>query len=228
MASRAITARLPGSIRTLARVDSMLGPDEDQLMDKHLERDARDVLNNLGEKSARFSGKTILVTGAGGFLGCHFLHYFALLNTSGALNEPVRVIATDSFIRGEPDWLGGISEQIQVEKQDIVSQREFVPAHFVIHAASIASPMYYRQHPIETMDANVQGLRNLLEFGLQRPFESMLFFSSSEIYGDPDAANIPTPETYRGFVSCTGPRACYDESKRYGETMCTAFHQVHG
>ena len=55
-----------------------------------------------------------------------------------------------------------------------------------------------------------------------------LFFSSSEIYGDPAPDAIPTPETYRGNVSCTGPRACYDESKRYGETLCVNFARQHG
>jgi nucleoside-diphosphate-sugar epimerase len=55
-----------------------------------------------------------------------------------------------------------------------------------------------------------------------------LFFSSSEIYGDPVASEIPTAETYRGNVSCTGPRACYDESKRYGETLCTVFARQYG
>nr|MBA2245301.1 NAD-dependent epimerase/dehydratase family protein [Gemmatimonadota bacterium] len=49
----------------------------------------------------------------------------------------------------------------------------------------------------------------------------------SEIYGDPDPQHIPTPESYRGNVSCTGPRACYDESKRYGETLCVNFAQVY-
>src|SRR3546814_2356729 len=66
------------------------------------------------------------------------------------------------------------------------------------------------------MDANVNGLRSLLEHARRSraggtPVEGFLFFSTSEIYGDPDPANIPTPETYRGNVSCTGPRACYDE-----------------
>ena len=49
--------------------------------------------------------------------------------------------------------------------------------------------------------------------------------SSSEIYGDPEPSCIPTPETYRGLVSCTGPRSCYDESKRFGETFVHIFHQ---
>ena len=58
--------------------------------------------------------------------------------------------------------------------------------------------------------------------------KGFLFFSSSEIYGDPDSKNIPTKESYRGNVSCTGPRACYDESKRVGETLCHIFHNIRG
>ena len=61
-----------------------------------------------------------------------------------------------------------------------------------------------------------------------RPVEGFLFYSSSEIYGDPAAEAIPTPETYRGNVSCTGPRACYDESKRFGETLCVVYAQQEG
>ena len=80
------------------------------------------------------------------------------------------------------------------------------------------------------MDANINGLRNLLEYTKKQkdgkhPVEGFLFYSSSEIYGDPSPENIPTPEDYRGFVSCTGPRSCYDESKRYGETLCVNFAQ---
>ena len=105
--------------------------------------------------------------------------------------------------------------------------------HYIIHAASIASPTYYRSYPIETMDANVTGLRSLLGYAVRQqkrdvPVEGFLFFSSSEIYGDPPAAYIPTPETYNGNVSCTGPRACYDESKRYGETLCVNFAGQYG
>ena len=86
--------------------------------------------------------------------------------------------------------------------------------------------------PIETMDANIDGLRNLLDYARPgadaSPVEGFLFYSTSEIYGDPPPENIPTPEDYRGNVSCTGPRACYDESKRYGETLCVNFARQHG
>jgi nucleoside-diphosphate-sugar epimerase len=104
---------------------------------------------------------------------------------------------------------------------------------YIVHAAGIASPTYYRQHPLETMDANITGLRLLLDRVVEADerrwqTDGFLLFSSSEIYGDPPPEHIPTPETYRGNVSCTGPRACYDESKRYGETLCVNFARQHG
>jgi nucleoside-diphosphate-sugar epimerase len=104
---------------------------------------------------------------------------------------------------------------------------------YIIHAAGIASPIYYRLHPLETMDANIDGLRGLLEYARarvegKRDFGGFIFYSSSEIYGDPAPDRIPTPEDYRGNVSCTGPRACYDESKRYGETLCVVFARHYG
>ena len=88
--------------------------------------------------------------------------------------------------------------------------------------------MFYQQHPLETIDVNVRGTRNLLETCRTQPVRAMLHLSTSEIYGDPSADAIPTRESYRGLVSCTGPRACYDESKRLSETQCAIYHQKHG
>jgi dTDP-glucose 4,6-dehydratase/UDP-glucuronate decarboxylase len=198
-------------------------------MQPTLSDDARGVMAELGQINRRFAGKTILLTGAAGFLGCHFIHYFLSLNDSILAAQPCRLIAWDNFSRGTPLWLEPLLPRPDLicETRDIVKAREFPAVDFMIHAASIASPIFYRQHPIETMDANVIGLRNLLDAAAARPVESLLFFSTSEIYGDPGAGDIPTPETYRGNVSCTGPRACYDESKRYGETLCVNFWQAH-
>ncbi len=198
-------------------------------LNSHLLRDASEVMQNLGAACRRFTGQRILLTGAAGFLGSQFMHCFAALNDSGQLKKPCRVIALDNLMRGAPDWLAPFKKRpdFQVAGRDIVRAKKFPDADFIIHAASIASPVYYRKYPIATMDANVIGLRNLLDHAVAHPVKSFLFFSSSEIYGDPDPANIPTPETYRGSVSCTGPRACYDESKRYGETLCVNFHAEH-
>lgn len=195
----------------------------------HYLRDAGEVIAGLGDLNERLAGKHVLLTGAAGFLGVQFVHYFAALNDSGRLSRLCRLVATDSFIRGRPAWIDALNGRadISIEQADIVRQRDFAAFDFIIHAASVASPIFYRQHPIETMDANVIGLRNLLDHAVKKKPQGFLFFSTSEIYGDPDAANIPTKETYRGNVSCTGPRACYDESKRYGETLCVNFHKVH-
>jgi UDP-glucuronate decarboxylase len=98
---------------------------------------------------------------------------------------------------------------------------------YVIHAAGIASPFYYRAYPLETLEVAITGTRNALELAT-RQHARFTFFSSSEIYGDPDPVHVPTQESYRGSVSCRGPRACYDESKRVGETLCYVFHEKFG
>ena len=190
-----------------------------------IQQDINEIINKID--NSRFSGKTILLTGAGGFLGTYFVHYFTILNDKKLLEEPCKLCLVENFIRGVPDWFDSIRgrEDVQIIEGDINKQLDLPKSDFVIHAATIASPTYYRLYPIETMDANVIGLRNLLDFVKENPCESFLFFSTSEIYGDPDPENIPTKETYRGNVSCTGPRACYDESKRYGETLCVNFYQ---
>lgn len=199
-------------------------------MNHHFIRDAEEVIARLGALSERFAGRRILLTGAAGFLGTQFVHYFLRLNDAGVLSAPCHLVALDNYLRGLPDWLDELKHRrdLTVGQVDIVATRDFGEHDFVIHAASIASPTFYRQFPIETMDANVSGLRNLLDHALQRKPEGLLYFSTSEIYGDPDPAHIPTDENYRGHVSCTGPRACYDESKRFGETLCVNFARVHG
>ena len=176
-----------------------------------IKQDITEIISQID--NSRFNGKTILLTGGGGFLGTYFVHYFMTLNDLNINEIPCKLYIIENFIRGVPSWFESIKNRNDVEmiEADINKPLSLPKSDFIIHAATIASPTYYRRHPIETMDANVIGLRNLLDFAKDNPCESFLFFSTSEIYGDPDPANIPTKETYRGNVSCTGPRACYDE-----------------
>jgi UDP-glucuronate decarboxylase len=188
-----------------------------------VEQDLAYITGALKEEFAKLQGEKLLIVGGAGFLGYYLVQ--------SALKAGVDVTVYDNFMRGIPDWLLGLESnaRLTVTKHDITQP---MPADadftYLIHAGSIASPTFYRNYPIETMDANVNGLRNLLEYGKVNPVKGFLFYSSSEIYGDPDPAFIPTPEDYRGYVSCTGPRACYDEAKRYGETLCVNFARVHG
>ena len=185
----------------------------------------------------KMSGQRLLITGGAGFLGYYLVQSITHWNEHYSPEKKIDITVWDNFSRGVPSWLTALQEtrQLKVAKRDL---RDPLPVdmgdvQWIVHAASIASPTIYRQDPIGTMDANITGLRSLLDYALkqkhaEKPVMGFLFFSSSEIYGDPDPANIPTAETYRGYVSCTGPRACYDEAKRYGETLCVNFARQHG
>lgn len=192
------------------------------------------IYENLEEEFEKMSGKHLLITGGAGFLGYYLLQSIFYWNKISAESRYIKLTVYDNYMRGVPAWLVNLEydRNLTLVKHNIVEPLppDIGNFQYIIHAAGIASPIYYRAHPIDTMDANVNGLRNLLEYCSKQkangePIEGFLFYSSSEIYGDPDPTNIPTPETYRGYVSCTGPRACYDESKRYGETLCVNFAQ---
>lgn len=195
------------------------------------------ICGNLSVELARMSGKKLLVVGGAGFLGYYLVQTILHWNSHADEVGKIQITVFDNYVRGVPDWLTRLDglPALKLVKHDITCPlpENMDDFQFIIHAASIASPTYYRKFPIETMDANVNGLRFLLEYCLEQkkrkgsPVEGFLFYSTSEIYGDPPSTDIPTPETYRGNVSCTGPRACYDESKRYGETLCVNFARQH-
>jgi len=214
----------------------MIPPDARARAEQVRSEDLSRIIQWLDADLARMSGARLLITGGAGFLGYYLVQVPLTWNDAHPDDPPIRVTVLDSYIRGAPAWLEGLAVRPDLDLR-AVDVREPLPTdlddvEWIIHAAGIASPTYYRAHPIETMDANITGLRSLLDLAsgrpADRPVRGFLFFSSSEIYGDPEPAAIPTPETYRGSVSCTGPRACYDESKRYGETLCVNFARERG
>ena len=190
----------------------------------------------IGPSAAgRFNGATVVITGCAGFLGYYFTQYFLRHAQDLGIRK---VIGLDTFLLDKPQWLTTLVSEhpalfslhtFDISKDSLADIEGAAGAQFVVHGASIASPTFYRQYPLETIDANIWGLRSLLDLYRGRPsLKGLLFFSSSEIYGDPDVKAIPTDENYRGNVACTGPRACYDESKRFGETLCYVFAKKFG
>lgn len=185
------------------------------------------------QEKNKLLNSTILLTGCGGFLGYYFMHFFAHFAEKLQIKK---IIALENFLTGTKDWLDQLVESnpdlIKLYEFNVISDSvenisEAANADIVIHMASIASPTFYRIYPIETVDANITGLRRLLDFYADKELKGFLFFSSSEIYGDPFPEFIPTKEDYRGNVASIGPRACYDEAKRFGETLCYLFAQKH-
>ncbi len=200
------------------------------LASKIVEDDCLVLMERYSGLFNQLSGSQILITGAAGFLGSYFLDIFAhhnLKNPSNAIN----VLATDNFLSGVQDRLKAFQgiTGITLRQHNVLNALEVDFAFdYIIHAASIASPIYYRKYPLETIDVNVNGTWNMLRRATTDKAKAILYFSSSEIYGDPDPARIPTDESYLGNVSCLGPRACYDESKRLGETLAYNYHRQFG
>jgi nucleoside-diphosphate-sugar epimerase len=206
-------------------------------LEELLDRDLDYICANLREEFGRIAGKHLLITGGAGFLGYYLVLAAMQWNKKADAASKIHVTVYDNFVRGTPAWLTALEgdRHLRLTRQDMIQPlpSDIGDFQFIIHAAGIASPIYYRKYPLQTIDANINGLRNLLDYSLRqadrgRPVEGFLFYSSSEIYGDPAPEAIPTPEDYRGNVSCTGPRACYDESKRFGETICVTFARQYG
>ena len=191
-------------------------------MEMVLEEDIKEIFETMEYSIKKMHGKTVLITGAAGFLGRYFMSLLTYSNRLSSEN-PITIIALDNYITsGKPSGNNILRNDENVEwivgDASIGSQ---LPNKFdyIIHTAGIASPEHYRANPLLTIDVTINVTKSLLERA-KTDNSRMLFFSSSEIYGDPFPEFVPTNEDYRGNVSTRGPRACYDESKRLGETLC--------
>lgn len=174
-------------------------------------------------KHLDFNDKTVLVTGASGFIGSHLCNK---LLESGA-----KVISVDNFLSGRKENLkDSLShERFTFIQADVTQSPEsYLPQDLtldiVLHFASPASPPRYQAYPVETYLVNSHATHLLLSYIRENhPSATFLFASTSEIYGDPE--QHPQTESYWGNVNPNGIRSCYDEAKRMGETICGVFHR---
>jgi dTDP-glucose 4,6-dehydratase len=161
----------------------------------------------------------ILVTGAAGFVGSHLCERL--------VEDGHEVLAMDNLVTGRTGNLDEIfyHDRFTFHEHDVT---EFVHVSgeldWVIHLASLASPVFYSDYPIKTLKVGALGTHKTLGLAKEKN-ASYLFASTSEVYGDPEVN--PQPESYRGNVDSYGPRSCYDESKRYGESLLRAYRDEH-
>jgi len=199
---------------------------KDNISSKIIQEDIVELAKSLEDHYPHFEGSTFLLTGAGGFLGRYMVLLLQYLNDH-CLKNKLTALLLDNFVTGYEQQVIGKNEHLFFKKHNVIEPYlPEQPIDYIIHNAGIASPVYYTKFPIETMDVGTVGTRNMLELARKKHVKSFLFASSSEVYGDPDDSHVPTPETYHGNVSIEGPRACYDESKRFGETLCLTFWRV--
>ncbi len=164
--------------------------------------------------------KTILITGAAGFLGSHLCDRF--------IKEGYKVIGMDNLITGN---LENIQHLFPLDNFEFYNHDVTKYVHvsddldYILHFASPASPIDYLKIPIQTLKVGAMGTHNLL--GLAKAKNArILVASTSEVYGDPQVH--PQQETYWGHVNPVGPRGVYDEAKRYMEAITMAYHTYHG
>ncbi|MHA1648594.1 MAG: UDP-glucuronic acid decarboxylase family protein [Candidatus Helarchaeota archaeon] len=187
-------------------------------MDKIVKSGVSQILKNIENQ---FENLNILVTGGAGFLGSWLCDTLIQLHAN--------VLCLDNLASGLEENINHLKDKdnFTFVKHDISTP--FYPQHkidLIFHLASRASPFEFSKYPIQILKANTLGTWIVL--GITKKHKAtLLYASTSEIYGNPDDNNIPTTEEYHGNVNPIGPRACYDEAKRAGEAFAMAYLLQH-
>ena len=181
----------------------------------YLDSDINEIVKNLKKYSRNFEGKKFLISGANGFLGKYFIK--SLIKINQLLKKKIKILAIDIKFDNCEIYRDKNVNKMKLDINDFKNIK--FKSDYVLHAAGIPSPKHYYNKPIEAIFTSITGTKKLLEYSRLNK-SKFIFFSSSEIYGNPDKKNIPTKETYNGNVSCIEDRSCYDEGKRVGETLC--------
>lgn len=163
------------------------------------------------------SRKRILVTGGAGFLGSHLCQRL--------LSDGHDVMCIDNFYTGTRDNIVGLLDNpyFELQRHDVTFPL-YIEVDEIYNLACPASPIHYQNDPVQTTKTSVHGAINMLDLA-NRTGARIFQASTSEVYGDPEVH--PQGEDYRGSVSTTGPRACYDEGKRCAETLFFDYLRQH-
>lgn len=190
-------------------------------MNNIIDEDIENIISS-GIKWDEFNEKTILITGANGLLASYMIYTLMKLNEKYDVN--CKVLA---LVRNETKAKIKFAEymnnnQFELLVGDVNTININKKVNYIVHAASQASPIYYKTDPVGTLNANVLGTNNMLNLALKNNVDSFLFFSSGEVYGETE--KIPTREEDFGYLDISNVRSCYGEGKRLGEVMCVSWY----
>jgi len=193
-----------------------------------VEEDLRRILSARLPWNQLF-GKTVLISGANGFVPAYMLETFLYLNESESAD--IKVIALVRDYDKAMRRLGHLADRsdfIMVVQDVRDPYRGPESVDILLHAASQASPKFFSSDPVGTFEANVMGTQRMLEVARRAKSEGFLFFSSGEVYGRLENPSGPLPETSYGSLDPLDLRSCYAEGKRAGETLCACWHAQFG
>jgi len=189
-------------------------------LDKVIEKDLDTIFKDIGYKNLQ--NKTFLISGATGFLVRYIIIYLLYINKK--YNANIKVIGLirnydkaksvlNNYVNDKNLFLikKNLSEKINLD----------FDIHYIIHAASNASPIYYKSDPVGTILPNTIGTKNLLDLAVAKNIESFLFISSGEVYGD--ISSLTIDEKLYGTLNPLNLRSCYPLSKKTGEILCISY-----
>ncbi len=188
-----------------------------------MQKDFHELVERMQQHNLHFSEHHILITGVAGFIGSWLAESLLKLKN--------KVVGIDNFSSGTKENIINLMvfSEFQFIEHDVTrplpkeAQQDF---DYIFHLASMASPFEFPIYPLEILKTNIMGTINIIEFSLRKEIE-LVFSSTSEIYGEPHD-NVPTPETFWGYVNSLGIRSCYDEGKRASEALLMAAKREYG
>lgn len=193
---------------------------------KIIKQDINDILKNKQINWELYRGSTVLITGSTGMLGQYITLTFLYL-------QKIYNIKLILLVRDVEKCKKLFKSFLNRDVKIMFSNFEYLPTineesiDYIIHAASLASPVFYETVPVDVIIPNTIGLYKLLKLAREKKTKKFLFMSSSEVYGLVNSQNNYS-ENDLGIVDCAEIRNCYAESKRMGENLCVSFTKQYG